>query len=86
MRNLKRDLKMSIEIEGMIQDHEKRITKIEVGEARLDERLNALVQSTNNLKWVMWAFTLLMLLTIIYQAIGSKGFKDVTSTVAPLVQ
>lgn len=77
---------MSIEIEGMIQDHEKRITKIEVGEARLDERLNALVQSTNNLKWVMWAFTLLMLLTIIYQAIGPKGFKDVTSTVAPLVQ
>ena len=77
---------MNIEIEGMVQDHEKRITKIEVGEARLDERLNALVQSTNNLKWVMWAFTLLMLLTIIYQAIGPKGFKDVTSTVAPMVQ
>ena len=84
--NLKRYLKMNIEIEGMVQDHERRLTKIEVSEARLDERLNSLVQSTNNLKWGMWAFTLLMLLTIIYQAIGPKGFEDVTSTVDPLVQ
>ena len=76
---------MSLEIEEMVQDHEKRITKIEVSEARLDERLNALVQSTNNLKWGMWAFTLLMLLTIIYQAIGPKGFKDVTNTLTPIV-
>lgn len=77
---------MSIELDELVQDHEKRITNIEVSEARLDERLNALVSSTNNLKWGMWAFTLLMLLTIIYQAIGPKGFKDVTSTVAPMVQ
>lgn len=77
---------MNIQLDEIVQDHEKRITNIEVGEARLDERLNSLVQSTNNLKWGMWAFTLLMLLTIIYQAIGSKGFKDVTSTVAPMVQ
>lgn len=76
---------MSNTIEDRVDDHEKRITNIEVSEARLDERLNALVQSTNNLKWGMWAFTLLMLLTIIYQAIGPKGFKDVTSTVAPMV-
>lgn len=77
---------MNIQLDEIVQDHEKRITKIEVSEARLDERLNALVQSTNNLKWGMWAFTLLMLLTIIYEAIGPKGFKDVTSTVAPMVQ
>ena len=77
---------MNIEIEDKIEEHEKRITNIEVSEARLDERLSALVQSTNNLKWGMWAFTLLMLLTIIYEAIGPKGFKDVTSTVAPMVQ
>ena len=77
---------MNIQLDEIVQDHEKRITNTEVGEARLDERLNSLVQSTNNLKWGMWAFTLLMLLTIIYQAIGSKGFKDVTSTVAPMVQ
>lgn len=77
---------MSIQLDDIVQDHEKRITEMEVNSARLDERLNALVSSTNNLKWGMWAFTLLMLLTIIYQAVGPKGFKDVTSTVAPIIQ
>lgn len=77
---------MSIELDSIVQDHEKRITEMEVNNARLDERLNSLVSSTNNLKWGMWAFTLLMLLTIIYQAVGPKGFKDVTSTVAPIIQ
>ena len=77
---------MSDQIGDKLENHEKRLTKIEVSEARLDERLNSLVQSTNNLKWGMWAFTLLMLLTLIYQAIGPKGFKEVTSTVAPMVQ
>ena len=77
---------MSIELDEMVQDHEKRITNIEVSEARLDERLNALVQSTNNLKWGMWAFTFVMLLTMVWQLLGREGFKDVTGTVFPAQQ
>ena len=72
---------MNIEIDEMVQDHEKRITNIEVGEARLDERLNSLVQSTNNLKWGMWAFTFIMLLTMVWQILGRQGFHDVTEAV-----
>ena len=34
---------MSIQLEDKVEDHEKRITTIEIGEARLDERLDALV-------------------------------------------
>ena len=72
---------MSIEIDEMVQDHEKRITNIEVSEARVDERLNALVQSTNNLRVGMWIFSLIMLLTMVWQILGRQGFQDVTGAV-----
>ena len=78
--------KMSLELDDLVQDHEQRITKIEVSEARLDERLDALVSSTNNLKWCLFCFSFLMLLALIWQAIGPNGYKDVTSTIAPMVQ
>lgn len=77
---------MSIDIQDKVEEHDKRITNLEVSGARLDERLNALVKSTNNLKWSMFAFTFLMLLTMIYQILGPQGYKDVTGTVAPIVQ
>ena len=77
---------MSIEIDEMVQDHEKRITKIEIDGARLDERRDALVSSTNNLKVRLWIFSAIMLLTMVYQILGKEGYKDVTSTVAPIVQ
>ena len=66
------------DIEEKIDNHEMRITKIEIGEARLDERLNSLVDSTSNLKWCIWAFTFVMLLTMVWQLLGREGFKDVT--------
>lgn len=77
---------MSIEIDEMVQDHEKRINKIEIDGARLDERLDALVSSTNNLKVGLWIFSAIMLLTMVYQILGKEGYKDVTSTVTPIVQ
>ena len=76
---------MNLELDDMVQDHEKRITKIEIDDARLDERLDALVSSTNNLKWCLFCFSFLMLLTIIWQAIGPNGYKDVTNTLTPIV-
>ena len=72
---------MSLELDNLVQDHEKRITKIEVSEARLDERLDALVSSTNNLRIGMWVFSLIMLLTMVWQILGRQGFQDVTSAV-----
>lgn len=73
-------------IESKVDDHEKRLTKIEIDSARLDERLDALVSSTNNLKWSMFAFSFIMLLTIIWGAIGERGFNQVVKTPVPQVQ
>ena len=77
---------MSIQLDDIVQDHEKRINKIEIDGARLDGRLDALVSSTNNLKIGLWIFSVIMLLTMVYQILGKEGYKDVTSTVAPIVQ
>lgn len=77
---------MSIELETKVEEHERRITKIEIDGARLDERLDALVQSTNNLKWGLFCFSFLMLLALIYQAIGPNGYNAVTKTTMPVIQ
>lgn len=73
-------------IEAKVDDHEKRITKIEIDGARLDARIDALVSSTNNLKWGVWGFTFLCLLALIYGALGPKGFNQVVKTPVPQVQ
>lgn len=57
---------MPVDIQDKVDDHEKRITKIEIDGARLDARLEALVSSTNNLKWGLFCFSFLMLLALIY--------------------
>lgn len=76
---------MPIDIQDKVENHEQRITRMEIDGARLDERLEALVRSTNNLKWSMFAFSFLMLLALIYQAIGPQGYKEVTSTMKPVI-
>lgn len=63
-----------------MEDHEKRITTLEITEGRLDERIDALTKATENLKKTTWGFSLLMLLTIIYLLLGRQGYKDVTGT------
>ena len=68
---------MSIQLEDKIEDHEKRITKVEIDGARLDERIEGLTSSTNNLKWCVWGFTFLCLLALIYGALGANGFNQV---------
>ena len=72
---------MSTEIEEKIEDHEHRITSLEINGGRLDERLDALVSSTNNLKIGLWLFTFIMLLTMVWQILGRQGFSDVTGAV-----
>ena len=72
---------MSLELDDLVQDHEKRIKKIEVDGARIDERLDALVSSTNNLRIGMWVFSLIMLLTMVWQIVGRQGFQDVTGAI-----
>lgn len=62
-----------------IDELDQRITQIEINEAKLDERLSALVSSTSNLKWSLWSITLLLLLTVIYGAIGYRGFNQVAN-------
>lgn len=62
-----------------IDELDQRVTQIEINEAKLDERLGALVSSTSNLKWSLWSITLLLLLTVIYGAIGYRGFNQVAN-------
>ena len=62
-----------------IDELDQRVTQIEINEAKLDERLSALVSSTSNLKWSLWSITLLLLLTVIYGAIGYRGFNQVAN-------
>lgn len=62
-----------------LDELDQRVTQIEINEAKLDERLSALVSSTSNLKWSLWSVTLLLLLTVIYGAIGYRGFNQVAN-------
>lgn len=66
--------------EEKLDNHETRISRLEADEGRLDERLAALVRSTDSLKKVNYCFTLLMLLAILYMAIGRQGYKDVVGS------
>ena len=63
-----------------IDNLNERVTMLEISSAKLDERLSALVSSTSNLKWSLWSITLLLLLTVIYGAIGYRGFNQVANT------
>ena len=77
---------MSIQLEDKVEDHEKRITTLEINGGRLDERIDALTKATENLKKTTWGFSLIMLLTIIYLLLGRQGYKDVTGTFIPTQQ
>ena len=37
------------------------------------------MSSTSNLKWSLWSVTVLLLLTVIYGAIGYRGFNQVAN-------
>lgn len=75
---------MSTEIEEKIEDHEHRITSLEINGGRTDERIIALSNATDNLKKTTWGFSLIMLLTIIYLLLGRDGYRDVTGTLIPV--
>ena len=77
---------MSIQLADKIEDHEKRITTLEINSGRADERIIALAKATENLKKATWGFSLIMLLTIIYLLLGRQGYKDVTGTLVPTQQ
>lgn len=77
---------MNIQLDEIVQDHDKRITSLEISNGRMDERLSALVRATENLKKSTWGFSLIMLLTIVYLLLGRQGYKDVTGTLIPTQQ
>ena len=77
---------MNIQLADKVEDHEKRITNLEISSGRTDERIIALARATENLKKTTWWFSLLMLLTIIYLLLGRQGYKDVTGTLIPTHQ
>lgn len=62
-----------------IEQLDDRVTKLEISGARLDQQLEDLVKSTSNLKWSIWSITVILLLAVVYGALGDKGFNAVTS-------
>ena len=75
---------MNNDIEEKIENHEQRITSLEINGGRTDERIIALSNATENLKKTTWGFSLIMLLTIIYLLLGRDGYRDVTGTFIPI--
>lgn len=69
-----------------IEQLDDRVTKLEISGARLDERLSSLVSSTQNLKWSIWGFSFILLLAVIYGALGDKGFNAVTNTASQQIR
>ena len=65
-----------------VDDLETRVRGIEVDSAKLDARLEALVSSTNNLKWGVWALLVICVLALIYGAIGKDGLFAVRDAAA----
>lgn len=61
-----------------IEDLDERVKALEISGARLDERISSLVSSTQNLKWSIWGFSFILLLAVIYGALGDKGFNAIT--------
>ena len=70
---------MSTTIE-QIEQLDDRVTKLEISGARLDQQLEDLVKSTSNLKWSIWSITVILLLAVVYGALGDKGFNAVTNS------
>ena len=75
---------MNNDIEERIENHEQRITSLEINGGRTDERIIALSNATENLKKTTWGFSIIMLLTIIYLLLGRDGYRDVTGTFIPI--
>ena len=75
---------MSTEIEDKIEEHEHRIASLEINGGRLDEKIIALSNATENLKKTTLGFSLIMLLTIVYLLLGRDGYRDVTGTFIPI--
>lgn len=73
-------------ITDRLDDVEHRVNTIEVNAAKLDARLEALVSSTNNLKWSIWTITLICLLALVYGAVGRDGFFAVRDAAAGTMQ
>lgn len=69
-------------ITDRVEAVEHRVTAIEVSSARLDERLESLVSSTNNLKWGIFALLGVCVLALIYGAIGKDGLFAVRDAAA----
>ena len=57
---------------------EGRVAELEKGAVRFDEQIKTLFKSCNRLYYVTVIFGLLMLLALIYGAVGHGGFNAVT--------
>lgn len=69
-----------------IEQLDDRVTQLEISGARLDQRLEDLVKSTSNLKWSIWSITLILLLAVVYGALGDRGFNAVTNSASQQIR
>ena len=55
-----------------------RMREVEVQQARLDEQIKTLFKSSQTMYRTICIFFLILLLAVVYGALGSKGFNAVT--------
>lgn len=61
------------------EELEDRVTKMETAYAVTGEQIKNLVKSVDRLTHVVYAFTFILLLAVVYGALGSTGFNAVTN-------
>lgn len=59
-----------------------RVRTVEVQQARLDEQIKTLFKSSQTMYRTICIFFLILLLAVVYGALGSKGFNAVTGAAA----
>lgn len=63
-----------------------RITRLEMSDASQDEKLKTLFRGMRIQFWTVWGSFMLMLLALIYGALGPRGFNAVTSAAPKVAQ
>lgn len=62
------------------------ITQIKISQARVEEQIKTLFSRVSLQFWAMFTALILLLLTVIYSAVGPNGYQAVTSSAHEVFQ
>lgn len=61
-----------------------KVNDLERRDAKRDEQIKTLFNASRFQFWAIWSMALILLLTVVYGAIGQSGFKAVTTAAQEL--